>query len=185
MKSVLFAGALALLFAAPAGAEWVRLDKVVLRSDPSNDGDSFHVTAQGKPVYFRLYFVDAPETQARLRDRIAEQAQAFGIKPTHVAKLGKAAEDFTRQRLRQPFTVWTEWADAQGDSAEPRFFAFVTDSAGRDLGQELVGNGLGRVYGAQADHPAGPSRTEQWRILEQRRQAAQSQNLGGWDPKLR
>lgn len=185
MKSAVIAYSLAWLCAAAANAEWVKLEKVALRSDPSNDGDSFHVSAQGKPCYFRLYFVDAPETQPRLKDRIAEQAQAFGITPNHVVKLGKTAEEFTRRRLNKPFTVWTEWADAQGDSAEPRFFAFVTDSEGQDLGQALVGNGLARVYGAQADHPAGPGRMEQWRILDQRIQAAKAQNLGGWDPKLR
>ena len=185
MKTAIVAWVLAVLCAAGARAEWVQLEKVTLRSDPSNDGDSFHVTAQGKPCYLRLYFVDAPETQARLQARIAEQAQVFGIRPNHVAKAGKAAADFTRRRLNKPFTVWTEWADAQGDSGEPRFFAFVTDSEGKDLGQELVANGLARVYGAQADHPAGPSRTDQWRILEQRIQAAKSLQLGVWDPKLR
>ena len=173
------------LCAATAQAEWVKLEKVTLRSDPSNDGDSFHVAANGKSYYLRLYFVDCPETQNRLAARIEEQAQALGISSKKVIKLGKEAEDFTRGRLKAPFTVWTEWMDAQGDSQMPRFFAFVRDAEGRDLGQELVGNGLARVYGAQADHPEGPNRTAQWGILEQRRQAAQTQQLGCWNAKFK
>lgn len=185
MNASKFAVLLSVLLAATAQAEWVKLEKVTLRSDPSNDGDSFHVAANGKSYFLRLYFVDCPETQNRLAARIEEQAQALGIDPKKVMKLGKVAEDFTRERLKMPFTVWTEWADAQGDSQVPRFFAFVQDSAGRDLGQELVGNGLARVYGAQADHPEGPNRTAQWGILEQRRQAAQAQQLGSWNAKFK
>ena len=176
---------LSLLFAAAAQAEWVKLEKVTLRSDPSNDGDSFHVAANGRSHYFRLYFVDCPETQSRLKARIEEQAQAFGISTKSVMKMGKAAEDFAKGRLKQPFTVWTEWTDAQGDSQMPRYFCFVRDAEGRDLGQELVGNGLARVYGAQADHPEGPSRMAQWGILEQRLQAAKAQQLGCWSDKLK
>jgi endonuclease YncB( thermonuclease family) len=185
MRVSQFVVVLSFLLAASAQAEWVKLEKVSYRSDPSNDGDSFHVAANGKSYFLRLYFVDCPETQNRLAARIEEQAQALGIAPKKVMKLGKEAEDFTRDRLKMPFTVWTEWADAQGDSQMPRFFAFVKDSEGRDLGQELVGNGLARVYGAQADHPEGPNRTAQWSILDQRLQAAKAQKLGCWNEKFK
>ena len=176
---------LSLLFAVSARAEWTKLERATLRADPSNDGDSFHVVANGKAYYFRLYFVDTPETQDRLKARIDEQAQVFGMNPKNVMKMGKVAEDFTRDRLKTPFTVWTEWMDARGDSQMQRFFAFVRDSEGRDLAQELVGNGLARVYGAQADHPEGPNRMAQWGILDQRVQAAKSQKLGCWSDKLK
>ena len=185
MNVRIFVAVLLSLSAATVQAEWVKLEKVTLRSDPSNDGDSFHVAANGKSYFFRLYFVDCPETQSRLAARIEEQARALGISPKKVMKLGKEAENFTRSRLKAPFTVWTEWADSQGDSQVPRFFAFVRDSEGRDLGQELVGNGLARVYGAQADHPEGPNRTSHWGILEQRRQAAQASQLGCWSEKFK
>ncbi len=176
---------LALLFAGTACAEWVKLEGVSYRGNPSNDGDSFHVFHQGKSYFFRLYFVDTPETQARLKERIDEQAQVFGISPKNVQKLGKEAEEFTKDRLKKPFTVWTEWMDAQGDSAMPRFFAFVRDSEGRDMAHELVGNGLARVYGAQADHPEGPNRNGQWSLLEQRVQQAKAQQLGCWSGKFK
>ena len=99
--------------------------------------------------------------------------------------MGKVAEDFTRDRLKQPFTVWTEWMDAQGDSGVQRFFAFVRDANGRDLGQELVGNGLACVYGAQADHPEGPNRMARWGILDQRLQQAKAQKLGCYGNKVK
>ena len=185
MKSARWALLFAILAAGSARAEWEKLENVVFRTDPANDGDSFHVAWQGRSFFFRLYFVDCPETQDRLKDRIAEQAQVFGMDPKYVHKMGKVAEDFTRDRLKQPFTVWTEWADAQGDSGVPRFFAFVRDAEGRDLGQELVGNGLARVYGAQADQPEGPNRMAQWGILNQRQQQAQTQKLGCYGDKVK
>jgi endonuclease YncB( thermonuclease family) len=185
MKTIPLAVLLLAACAATASAEWVKLEKVSLRSDPSNDGDSFHAACNGKSYYFRLYFVDCPETQNRLKDRILEQAQVFGMDPKYVHKMGKVAEDFARDRLKQPFTVWTEWMDAQGDSGVQRFFAFVRDADGRDLGQELVGNGLARVYGAQADHPEGPNRMAQWGILNQRQQQAQAQKLGCYGDKVK
>ena len=185
MKTIPLAALLLAAFAAAASAEWVKLENVAFRTDPSNDGDSFHVACNGKSYYLRLYFVDCPETQTRLQERIAEQAQIFGIELKNVPKMGKEAEDFTRARLKQPFTVWTEWADAQGDSGVPRFFAFVQDAEGHDLGQELVGNGLARVYGAQADHPEGPNRMAQWGLLEQRLQQAKAQKLGCYGDKVK
>jgi len=171
--------------AGTAGAEWVKLEKVSHRPNPSNDGDSFHASANGKDYYFRLYFVDCPETQTRLEDRILEQAQVFGIAPKNVLKMGKEAEKFTKDRLKKPFTVWTEWMDAQGDSGMQRYFAFVTDSEGNDLGQNLVGNGLARVYGAQADHPEGPNRMAQWSILDQNLKRAKAQKLGCYSDKVK
>ena len=185
MKHRLLVLLLALFAAGTARAEWVKLEKVSYRSDPSNDGDSFHVSANGKAYYFRLYFVDTPETQTRLEDRIAEQAQVFGIAPKSVVKMGKEAEDFTKDRLKRPFTVWTEWMDAQGDSQMKRYYCFVMDSEGRDLAQDLVGNGLARVYGAQADHPEGPNRSEQWALLAKRLEEAKTQKLGCYSDKVK
>jgi len=166
-------------------AEWEKLEKVTFQNNPSNDGDSFHVVHNGKAYYLRLYFVDTPETQVRLKDRIEEQAKFFGIKPKNVKKMGKKAATFTKKRLNKPFTVWTEGMDAQGDSGMSRSFAFVSDSKGKDLGQELVANGLARVYGAQADHPNGPNRMAQWGLLNQATRTAQAKKLGCWDKKLK
>jgi len=176
---------IALLFAATAQAEWTKLENAVLQPNPSNDGDSFHVVANGKSYFFRLYFADCPETQDRLKERIDEQALVFGMNPKNVIKMGRVAEDFTRERLKVPFTVWTEWMDAMGDSQVQRFFAFVQDYEGQDLAQELVGSGMARAHGAQADHPEGPNRKTQWDILDRLQQKAKSQKLGCWDVKLK
>lgn len=185
MNAFKLAALLVVVFAGTASAEWVKLENAAFRTDPSNDGDSFHVVCKGKAYFFRLYFVDCPETQTRLKERILEQAQIFGIAPKSVPKMGEEAEDFTRARLKQPFTVWTEWMDAQGDSDMPRYFAFVRDAEGRDMAQELVGNGLARVYGAQADHPEGPNRMAQWGLLDQRLQQAKAQKLGCYGDKVK
>lgn len=174
-----------LLLASVAHSEWEKLENVRYQNNPSNDGDSFHVVHNGNAYYLRLYFVDTPETQDRLKDRIEEQAKVFGIKPKNVKKMGKKAAQFTQEHLNKPFTVWTERTDAQGDSGMVRYFAFVTNSQGEDLGQALVGNGLARVYGAQADHPKGPNRMGQWEILNRLEQTAKAKQLGCWDKKLK
>lgn len=185
MKRIFISLLLLVLIAGSAGAEWVKLERVTLRANPSNDGDSFHVAAGGKSYYLRLYFVDCPETQTRLKERIDEQASIFNVSPKNILRLGKDAETFTRNRLKKPFTVWTEFMDAQGDSRDRRYFAFVSDSEGRDLGQELVANGLARVYGAQADHPEGPARSAQWAILARRLEEAKANQLGCFNPKYK
>jgi hypothetical protein len=62
--------------------EWETLRNCRLIENESNDGDSFHVKADGEERIFRLYFVDTPEGDAddiRVQDRIAKQAAEFGI----------------------------------------------------------------------------------------------------------
>ena len=46
------------------------LDNCVLVMNRFSDGDSFHVSAKGKEYIFRLYFVDAPETDAEYPKRV-------------------------------------------------------------------------------------------------------------------
>ncbi len=53
--------------------EWTKLQGCTLLANPSNDGDSFHVRHDGKEYIFRLYFVDAPETETRFPDRVKAQ----------------------------------------------------------------------------------------------------------------
>ncbi len=42
--------------------EWIVLKDCRLIANPANDGDSFHMSAGENEYLFRLYFVDAPET---------------------------------------------------------------------------------------------------------------------------
>ena len=42
--------------------DWITLSNCQLITNKANDGDSFHVQANGTEYLVRLYFVDAPET---------------------------------------------------------------------------------------------------------------------------
>jgi DNA uptake protein ComE-like DNA-binding protein len=145
----------------------------------ANDGDSFHVRAGGKEYIFRLYFVDAPETDTRLPERVAEQAKYFNVSAQQILRIGLEAEQFTRQKLAQPFTVRTCKQDARGRSRRKRYFAFVqTEKA--DLGEQLVANGLARIYGAASEGPGMNAPEVEWRKLERLERKAKQQKIGGW-----
>lgn len=101
--------------------------------NPANDGDSFHVSAGAKEYLFRLYFVDAPETDEMIPRRLVEQAKYFAITVPQAIEIGRAAKEFTRQKLFEPFTVFTHMSDAMGQSRLERFYAFVQTKDG-DLG---------------------------------------------------
>ncbi len=159
-------------------SKWVELKNCRLDTDASNDADSFHVKAEGKEYIFRLYFVDAAETDAGFPERVAEQAKYFGITPAQAIQLGILAKKFTRQKLAAPFTVRTRMQDALGRSKKQRFYAFIETSEG-DLGELLVANGLARVHGAIASSgTSAPAR--QKRKLEQLERVAKQQKVGAW-----
>ena len=58
-----------------ARGNWVALENCRLILNPANDGDSFHVRVNEKDYLFRLYFVDAPETDSANPARLIEQAK--------------------------------------------------------------------------------------------------------------
>jgi competence protein ComEA len=164
---------------ADAGRHWVTLKDCRYLPNPANDGDSFHVRAAGKEYIFRLYFVDAPETDSSVPQRVAEQGKYFGVTIPQTLQIGIEAERLTRQELAQPFTVRTCKQDARGRSRLKRFFAFVqTDTA--DLGEQLVANGLARVYGAASEAPEMNTPEVEWQKLEQLERKAKEQKIGGW-----
>jgi endonuclease YncB( thermonuclease family) len=168
-----------LVAVAQASTHWVTLKDCRLLPNPANDADSFHVRAAGREYIFRLYFVDAPETDASLPERVAEQAKYFGVTLPQTLQIGLEGECFTRQKLAQPFTVRTCKQDARGRSRLPRYFAFVqADTA--DLAEQLVANGLARVYGAASDAPGMNTPEVEWRKLEQLERTAKDEKIGGW-----
>jgi competence ComEA-like helix-hairpin-helix protein len=170
---------LALVTTAHAGEQWKTFKGCHYLPNAANDGDSFHVRAGGKEYIFRLYFVDTPETDTSMPDRVAEQATYFHVTIPQTLQIGLEAERFTRQKLARPFTVRTCLQDARGRGRRPRYFAFV-QTATADLSESLVANGLARVYGAASD-PAGMNRAEvEWRKLERFERKAQEQKIGGW-----
>lgn len=164
---------------APPAKDWERLDSCKLLENQSNDGDSFHVEHKGKEYIFRLYFVDAPESEDSFPDRVAEQAAYFGITPQRAIHVGHDAASFSAQKLTGAFTVWTRWKDAQGRSKLPRNYAVVS-FGGKDLAEELVGVGLARIYGVRTPLPDGKDSREYLEHLATVEAKAKASGLGGW-----
>ncbi len=167
------------LASAASAGKWDKLENCRLLSEEYMDGDSFHVQHGLKDYIFRLYFVDAPETDATLKDRIADQAGYFGISKTQVKQYGRRARLFTEEQLRGGFTVYTQWQDAQGDSGQQRFYAVVKIGSD-DLASLLVEEGLARVYGASADLPDGRNINTVFDQLRQLETRAKQKKRGAW-----
>ena len=182
MISRVFVSAVALCLAVGdvnASGDWVTIENCRLIPNPANDGDSFHVSANGKEYLFRLYFVDAPETDAANPARLIEQAKHFGISVPQVIEMGEAAKEFTQEKLAEPFTVVTRMANAMGRSNTERFYAFVQTKEG-DLGEQLVANGLARIYGRRVTPPGASSSAAERQKLEELEAEAKQHKLGGW-----
>ena len=148
-------------------------------ANAANDGDSFHVRAGNREFIFRLYFVDAPETDRSVPKRVVEQAKYFDVSTSQALQIGLEAEQFTREKLARPFGVRTCKQDARGRSRRKRYFAFVQTETG-DLGEQLVANGLARVYGAASETPDLNTPELEWRKLEELERKARQQKIGGW-----
>jgi DNA uptake protein ComE-like DNA-binding protein len=177
--------ALAIVCAAQVGVgardskDWIVLKNCRLISNPANDGDSFHASAGAKEYIFRLYMVDAPETDEMNPARLVEQAKYFAIPGPQAIEVGLAAKEFTRAKLSEPFTVFTRMSDAMDRSKLERFYAFVQTKDG-DLGEELVRNGLARNYGFKAVPPGLRNSRLEVEKLQQFEDEAQQEKIGGW-----
>lgn len=158
---------------------WVVLKDCRLDADESNDADSFHIKVGRKEYIFRLYFVDAPETDSGFPDRVEEQGKYFGITPAQTLQLGALAKKFTKEKLAQPFTVRTCMQDALGRSKKQRFYAFLETNEG-DLGELLVANGMARVHGTSANPDGLSSPQREKRKLQRLESAAKQQKVGAW-----
>ena len=147
--------------------------------NPANDGDSFHVSAGEKEYLFRLYLVDAPETDEMTPRRLIDQAKYFSITVPEAIEVGRAAKDFTQAKLSQPFTVLTHMSGAMGQSRLERFYGFVETKEG-DLGEQLVRNGLARSYGFKAAPPGLTSSRFEIEKLQQFEDEAKREKIGAW-----
>ena len=159
--------------------DWIVLKDCRLILNPANDGDSFHVNAGGKEYLFRLYLVDAPETDEMTPRRLIEQAKYFNITVPQAIEVGRTAKDFTQEKLSQPFTVFTHMSDAMGQSRLERFYAFVETKDG-DLAEQLVRNGLARCYGFKAAPPGLASSRIEVEKLQQFENEAKREEIGAW-----
>jgi endonuclease YncB( thermonuclease family) len=159
--------------------EWIVLKDCRLIANPANDGDSFHVSAGQTEYLFRLYFIDAPETDEMVPRRLVDQAKYFGITVPQAIEVGQAATAFTRKKLSEPFTVVTHLSDAMGNSRLERFYGFVETKEG-DLGEQLVRNGLARLYGFKTTPPGLKSSRIELDKLQQFENEARQEKMGGW-----
>jgi competence ComEA-like helix-hairpin-helix protein len=177
--------ALAMVCAAPVdvGAreskDWIVLENCRFILNPADDGDSFHVSVGTQEYIFRLYMVDAPETDALTPGRLVEQAKYFEVTVPQAIEVGLAAKEFTREKLSEPFTVFTRMSDAMGRSKLERFYAFVQTKDG-DLGEQLVRNGLARNYGFKAVPPGLRNSRLEAEKLQQFEADAKQEKIGGW-----
>ncbi len=163
-----------------AAEKWTVLEKCKLKPNYYNDGDSFHVIHKGKEYIFRLYFVDTPETSAKHKSRVKDQAKYWKISLKETLRLGQKAKKFTAKALKGKFTVYTKFDDAKGSSKLPRYFAFVKTSSGKDLAELLVSNGLARIYGMRASHPKGDRASAISKKLKKCENIAKKKKIGGW-----
>jgi len=164
--------------------KWEVLEGCTLATNNFADGDSFQVSYHERTYIFRLYFVDAPESDSSLRDRIIDQSAYFGIQPVDVLRGGKVATKFSLEKLKgREFTVVTRWQNAMGRSALARFYCMVLVK-GENLAEELVANGLARIYGLKANWPDGPRSATFINKLKNLELTAREQRRGLWDKKL-
>lgn len=183
---LILAAALFLLGSSLASAAptkpWDRLDGCTLVPWDYSDGDSFKVRYSGSDYVFRLYFVDCPETDLSFPDRVADQAAYFGISVDQTIEVAAAAQKRVLGLLgRGPFTVLTQWRSALGRTK--RFYALIAIPSTNGafwLDQDLVRNGLARVYGSRTTLPDGAKSDEYRQMLIQLENRAKSEARGGW-----
>ena len=123
--------------------------------------------------------MDAPETEATNPARLIEQAQYFEITVPQAIEVGETAKAFTREKLAEPFTVFTRGSDAMGRSKIERVYAFVQTKEG-DLGEQLVRNGLARIHGTKVIAPGFSSSEPKRQKLQQLEDDAKQEKIGGW-----
>lgn len=165
-------------------AELQKFTNAKLINNPANDGDSFFVEADGKPLHIRLYFVDCPEASVGSKgdaQRVREQMRYFGLPGAeHTIRFGNEAKTFAESILEKPFTIHTAFASALGRSAKGRIYGFITTSDGNDLASLLVKNGFARTYGIGRETPDGVSRAEMIERLRDFEISAILKRVGTW-----
>ena len=161
--------------------KWEVLAKCRLTTNTVADGDSFHITHKGRDYIFRLYFVDAPEVDASLTERMVDQAGYFGVAAKDIPKGGRMAASFARQQLAgREFTVVTRYQNAMGRSRLARFYAVVLVD-GKNLAEDLVTNGWARIYGLKANWPDGERSAAFINRLKNLEITARGNLLGMWN----
>ncbi len=161
--------------------EWETIRNCRLMENESNDGDSFHVKADGEERIFRLYFADTPEAESGgyVTERVTEQAKEFGITEEESVEMGKKAAAFTRSVLSCPFKVTTRGQNALGSSKLKREYAFIETADGEDLAEMLISRGMARSFGEDAA-PPGKSASALRSNYDRLEAKARRERVGAW-----
>lgn len=176
LTCTLVSGLLWPAFGVLTGEEWQVLENVELIENHNNDGDSFRVRCQDKEFTVRIYFVDAPETSLDYRSRVQEQAEYFGISEEQAVEVGGMASAYVLDKLKEEgFTITTRWQGVFSGYYPDRTYGFVT-VGGRDLGELLVENGLGRIHGQTVWGLTEPVRER----LAELEEEAKAEGRGAW-----
>ncbi|OVE76326.1 hypothetical protein BVX97_01455 [bacterium E08(2017)] len=183
MRSALVALSISLLTAAfPVRAEdWIVYEDCKLIPSEYFDGDSFHVKTKSYRYIFRLYYVDTPELNRDVPERISDQAEYFGVSEERILEVAEEAREFTRKFLSGGFAVFTRKQDAWGKSSKKRYFAMIK-AGDKYLSEALIENGLARLYGYRVDLPNGKRWKKYLADLKVAEKAAKRSNKGGWAP---
>lgn len=181
----MFAFLAPVLIPLPASAELEAISGCVLVSTEWSDGDSFLVRMPDKrEIVVRLYFVDCIEvdvSDVSGKRRLREQARHFGVEDIVVVRdYGIEATRFVAETLSKPFQIHTAYSKAPGRSGKPRHYAFVTTSAGRDLGELLVEKGLARAFGFGRERHDGTHRDDWQAQLSDVELVAAVRGTGVW-----
>jgi endonuclease YncB( thermonuclease family) len=171
--------------AALRARQWERLEGCEYLEGVYSDGDSIEVRRDGERHVFRLYFVDCVEKNPASRARRRTQGKYFGLKASEGTPLRAAylAKNYTREKLRQPFTVHTRWQRVDPEGDNPSVRAFVETAGGGDLARLLVSEGLAIIrHGetAVSDHPNGRGSSEISADLRKAEAEAKANKRGAW-----
>ncbi len=170
-------------FASAVGpaTKWEVWENCQLATEKYFDGDSFRLRHSRGEVVLRLYFVDAPETDAGYGTRVGEQAAYFKTSDAAVLRGGERAKEFTARFLAKPFRVITRRQLAPGASREARYYGVVVNQEGRRLDAALVEAGLARVTSEVADYPDAVTGQKTARALRTLESKAAQNNRGIWE----
>ncbi|WFB36674.1 thermonuclease family protein [Kiritimatiellota bacterium B12222] len=159
---------------------WKELDGVTYEENAANDGDSFHAKRNSTQYLLRLYYVDCPETDLRFPDRVKEQADYFGVSPEQAVEAAHLAAAYVEELLsKQPFTVYTRYANARGASSMKRYYAMVK-VGDRWLSELLVENGFARLHGVGTETPDDTQEKNYWTRLRRLEKIAKKEQRGLW-----
>ena len=186
LKKTLLVTVLGLLAVLPAASaadtrsKWKRLDACRYVADKSNDGDSFHVQCGRERFVVRLYFVDAPESDASFPERVRQQYDYFGVTMDELTRGGARARDYVDALLRtRSFSIYTRYSFAQGRSKNTRYYGLVAVD-NRYLHEILLVEGLARNKGSRVALPTGEGPKVYIPILESLEDRARMHRKGLW-----